>query len=341
MLAGDANADITNVLLTIDYTFAVAAEARKLKTDLLVAYHPPIFEALKRITSGSLIFDAIKNGMAIYSPHTALDIAPGGTNDMLADAVGIVKDLKRRKPLKLISSKTANYKLIVYVPEKDSESVADAIYNAGAGHIGNYSRCSFRSHGVGTFLPLEGARPAIGQQNKLERVNEIKLEVLVPANRVSKVIIALCDTHPYEEPAYDLVPVETITGNLGMGRIGPLEKSVSRAELFDRIKKNLGINELLIAGPTTGRVKTAAVCAGACGNHLNDALAQAADVYVTGEMRHHDAIKAAEAGMTVICTQHSNSERPILKVLKSRLHDAHPKLKINISQKDRDPFEMI
>src|SRR5437016_8283496 len=165
LLAGDPAQEITGAMLTIDYTPEVAREAAGAKCDLIVAYHPPIFDALKRITAGSLVFDAIRRGVAIYSPHTALDVAEGGTNDMLADAVG----LGDRQPLKIIEPKSKQHKLIVFVPENALEKVSAALFTAGAGRIGKYTSCSFQSRGEGTFFGEEGTSPAVGQSGKLER----------------------------------------------------------------------------------------------------------------------------------------------------------------------------
>lgn len=336
LLVGDPIQDIARLMLTIDYTPEVAAEAMHCACDVIIAYHPPIFEPLKRITSGSLIYDAIRRGVAIYSPHTALDIADGGTNDMLADALG----LEQRQPLRPLPAKSAQCKLVVFVPHDAADAVATALFNAGAGRIGNYSCCSFRSPGTGTFFGEEGAQPAVGQPQRLERVEELRLETVLPIDRLAPVISALRKAHPYEEPAFDLVELVARPEGMGQGRIGAFATPKSREDLFGRIKRELGVNQLLIAGPTTGPVLTAAVCAGACGDCLNDALRQKADLYLTGEVRHHDALKAAQRGMTVVCALHSNSERAVLKRLARQLAERLPGLSVQLSKKDRDPFSI-
>jgi dinuclear metal center YbgI/SA1388 family protein len=335
LLAGDPSQPVSKVLLTIDYTEQVAAEAAAGGFDAIVAYHPPIFDAIKRVTAGSLIFDAIRRGVAIYSPHTALDVAPGGTNDMLADAIGI--DKSDRGPLRLIEPKAHQYKLVTFVPEKDVQRVADALFEAGAGRIGNYSSCSFQSPGIGTFYGQEGTNPTVGQSGKLERAPEVRLETIMPIARVHEVLAALRKAHPYEEPAFDLVQLAAPPEKLGQGRIGTLPPT-PRSQVIDRIKRELELDHLLVAGPTDGTITRAACCAGACGNMLDDAIKQKAQLYLTGEMRHHDAIKAASAGMTVACTLHSNSERAVLKRLGRRLSELLPGLTVQQSRTDRDPF---
>src|SRR5260221_1104486 len=261
LLVGDPAQQINSAMLAIDYTPEVACEADSAKCELIIAFHPPIFDAIKRITAGSLIFDAIRRAVAIYSPHTALDVADGGTNDMLADAIGLTE----RQPLKLIEPKSKQHKLIVFVPENALDKVSASLFSAGAGRIGKYSCCSFQSKGEGTFFGEEGTNPAVGQSGKLERAAEVRLETVVPIARLDEVIRALRQSHPYEEPAFDLVPLAAPPEATGMGRIGLLAKATPREQIFERIKSELSLGHLLIAGPREGKITRAAVCAGACG----------------------------------------------------------------------------
>ena len=341
LLAGDPAQGVTKVMLTIDYTPAVAEEARSAGCDAVVAYHPPIFEPVKRLTadgSGGLVFDAIRRGVALYSPHTALDVVDGGTNDMLADMLGLPKE---RSPLRLTQSKASQLKLVTFVPEKDADRVSQALFEAGAGRIGAYTRCSFQTKGTGTFFGEEGkTHPTVGESGRLERADELRVETVVPMSKVDAVIRALRKAHPYEEPAFDLNQLAAPPEGLGQGRLAAFDRPVQRSELFERIKRGLGVQHLLVAGPTEGAVRRAAVCAGACGDLLDDAIAQRVELYVTGEMRHHDALKAARAGTTVVCVLHSNSERAVLRLLKSRLEEKLPGLNYLVSQSDRDPFQV-
>jgi dinuclear metal center YbgI/SA1388 family protein len=336
LLAGDPQQTVSKVLLTIDYTAEVADEGRRAGCDAVIAYHPPIFQALKRVVAGNPVFDAIHRGVAIYSPHTALDVADGGTNDVLCDLL----ELEQRSPLKLMETKASQYKLVTFVPQEQVEQVSDALFGAGAGRIANYTSCSFRSPGIGTFFGQEGTNPAVGQAGKLERAQEVRLETVVPLARVAQIVAALRQSHPYEEPAFDLQQLAAPPTGIGIGRIGSFASPVDRDVVIQSLKRDLGIDHLLVAGPTQGEAQRAAVCAGACGDLLNDALAQKADIYVTGEMRHHDALRAASAGMTVICTLHSNSERITLGRLKERLQKELSGLEYVLSQADRDPFSI-
>ena len=336
LLAGDPEQNVTRAMLCIDYTREVAREAAKSKCDAIIAYHPPIFDGLKRITAGSVIFDAIRRGVAIYSPHTALDVAAGGTNDVLADALG----LQDRAPLRIVEPKANQYKLVTFVPEKDVERVARALFDAGAGRIGDYTQCSFRSPGTGTFFGAEGTNPTVGRRGKLERASEIRIETVMPIARLNEVLSALRQSHPYEEPAFDLVQLAAPPEKIGQGRIGSVPRT-DRAAIFARIKSALKLSHLLIAGPLRGPVTRAACCAGSCHEFLDDAIAADAQLFLTGELRHHDALKAAAAGMTVVCTLHSNSERAVLTRLKRRLGAALPRFAVVLSRTDRDPFAVV
>ena len=336
LLVGDPEQVISRAMLTIDYTAEVADEAREAKCDAIIAYHPPIFDAIKRVTSGSLVFDAICRGVAIYSPHTALDVADGGTNDTLADALMLVD----RLPLKLSEMKQSQYKLVIFVPQEAVDKISDALFAAGAGRIGNYSSCSFRSPGTGTFFGEEGTNPTVGQAGKLEQASEIRLETVVPISRIDDIVRALKKSHPYQEPAFDLVQLAAPPEGKGIGRVGKLPGDATAEMLLNHVKRELEIDHLLVAGDVTRTIKKAAVCAGACGNLLNDAIAQKCDLYLTGEMRHHDALKAVKAGMVVACTLHSNSERAVLKRLRDDLGRRLQGLECRLSQRDRDPFSV-
>lgn len=335
LLAGDMQQEITKAMVTIDYTPPVAEETYAAGCGLVIGYHPPLFEAVKRLTAPSLVFDAIRRGIAIYSPHTALDVAAGGTNDVLAEILGIREPL----PLRGIAPAPWHYKLITFVPRDQVEEVANALFDAGAGWIGNYSRCSFMSEGTGTFLGGESTNPTVGRPGELERASETRIETIVPAKVLTAVINALRKSHPYEEPAFDIVQLITPPESKGMGKIGAIEP-VSRAELIERVRTGLGVERLLVAGPTEGMAKSAGCCAGACGDLLKDALAQKVDVLLTGELRHHDALKAAAAGMTVICALHSNSERVTLKRYASRIAEMSG-IEVLLSASDRDPFQIV
>jgi dinuclear metal center YbgI/SA1388 family protein len=335
LLAGDPASPLTRALLCIDYTAAVADEARASGCEAVVAYHPPLFQAKKRILPGDGVFEAIRDGIALYSPHTALDVAEGGTNDVLGDIVGMTA----RRPLRGLALKDTHHKLVTFVPAEQVDSLAEALFQAGAGRIGRYRSCSFRSAGTGTFHGEEGASPAVGQAGRLESVEEIRLETVVPVGRVEAVIAAMRKYHPYEEPAFDLVRLAAPAAGRGIGRVGAVAP-VTRGALIEAIKAGLGLERALVAGPLEGEITSVAVCAGAGGELLDDVLSSGAGLFLTGELRHHDALRAARAGVTVVCALHSNSERVTLGHLAPRLGAKVPGVRFDVSLRDADPFSM-
>jgi dinuclear metal center YbgI/SA1388 family protein len=338
LLAGDPDAAVTRALFCIDCAGAVVEEAAAGKFDAIVSYHPPLFRPISRVTRGSIVFDLVRRGIALYSPHTALDAAPGGTNDVLADAVGLSSE---RAPIRESIAKDAEHKLVTFVPVEALTTVSDALFAAGAGRIGDYRSCSFRTPGTGTFFGDAGTNPTIGSAGKLETVEEVRLEVVVPIGRASDVVRALRASHPYEEPAFDLARLAARPSGRGVGRVGPLSP-IALGALVARIKERLGVPHLLVAGGAAERVVSrAAVCAGSAGDLLDAAIRQKADVVVAGEVRHHDALRAAEAGVSLVCALHSNSERIALGPLRARVAAALPGLEVATSGVDRDPFRIV
>jgi dinuclear metal center YbgI/SA1388 family protein len=386
LLIGDAEQDVNNILLTIDITSNVVAEAKRLKTDLIVSYHPVIWDGLKKITAepadlgelsravkprlasalaaeatpttgagakaphsdaheavthtGGIVYELIRRGIAVFSVHTALDSAIGGVNDGLAEIIGI----QNGKPIGDYVNQPAsdNYKLVVFVPAESVAKVSNAVFAAGAGMIGNYSNCSFQAEGTGTFFPLEGAKPAIGKKRKLEKVPEIRFETVVPADKLDTVIAAMKKAHPYETPAFDvfkLYPTTADQNKFGLGRIGKLAQPLRIEQIVERIKKSTGAKAMGIVGPEKRLVRTAAVCAGSCGQIINSVIAAKADLYVTGELKHHHALAAQQAGLTCICLTHTVSERFILKNFAKLLQNQLKQVTIKISRKDADPFK--
>ena len=340
LLIGDSQKDVRNILLTIDVTRDVVTEARKLKTDLIISYHPVIWDGLKKITNEGptgVVYDLIRSGIAVFAIHTALDSAVGGVNDGLAEIVGIVDG----EPIGDYVANPAgdNYKLVVFVPVKSAEKVSNAVFDAGAGAIGNYSHCGFVADGTGTFLPHKGAKPAIGKRGKLEKVDEMRFETIVPADRLDEVVAAMKKAHPYETPAFDIFKLHDTEMPFGLGRIGELAKPVRIAQIIKRIKKVTGAKAIGMVCKQDRLVRRAAVCAGSCGKIINSVIAAKADLYLTGELKHHQALAAQEAGLTCLCLSHTVSERFILKKFARQLQKQIKTIKIRISKKDADPFK--
>ena len=339
LLIGDAKRDVKNILLTIDITSEVLAEAKRLRTNLIVSYHPVIWNGLKEITTGgasSVVYELIRSGIAVFSIHTALDSATGGVNDGLAEIIGIVD----AEPIGdwVDSPSGENYKLVVFVPVESAAKVSNAVFAAGAGAIGNYSHCGFETEGTGSFLPLAGARPTIGKKGKAEKVAEVRFETIVPAEKLTGVIGAMKKAHPYETPAFDCYRLYESQAKFGLGRIGKLAKPMQLDKVIERIKKQTGAKAIGIIGREKRLVRKAAVCAGSCGKIINSVMAAGCDLYVTGELKHHHALAAQEAQLTCICLSHTVSERFILKKFAKQLRRQIKQVNIRISKKDADPF---
>ncbi|UCF15123.1 MAG: Nif3-like dinuclear metal center hexameric protein [Phycisphaerales bacterium] len=340
LLIGDQDKSVRNVLLTIDTTREVVAEAKQLNTDLIISYHPVIWDGLKKITadgSSSTVYELTRSGIAVFSVHTALDAAIGGVNDGLAEIVGI----KDAEPIGdyLADPAGDNFKLVVFVPIESLVDVSNAVFAAGAGAISKYSHCSFTAEGTGTFLPLKGARPAIGRRGKLEKVPEVRFETIVPTRKLGNVVAAMKQAHPYESPAFDAYEIHSTEPRFGLGRIGELAEPLKIARIIERIKKTTGAKAVGLVGDEKKLVKRAAVCAGSCGSIISSVIAAKADLYLTGELKHHQALAAQEAGLTCICLSHTVSERFILKKFAAQLRKQLKGIEIKISKKDTDPFE--
>lgn len=337
LLVGDEKQDVKKILLTIDITKDVLIEAKRQKADLIVSYHPVIWDGLKKITAvgqGEIVYQLIRSGISVYSIHTALDVMKGGVNDALADILGL-QDLK---PIGDFVETEGFYKLVVFIPVGSERKVTDAIFAAGAGHIGNYSCCGFGAEGVGSFLPMEGAHPAIGRRGRLEKIREIRFETIVPDTKLEAVVAAMKAAHPYEMPAFDCIRLANPGEKMGLGRMGRLSKPIETGKILEKVKRAIGAKAVGIVGPQKRLVKMAAVCAGSCGKLVFDVIAAGADLYLTGELKHHQALAAQEAGLTCLCLTHTVSERFVLKKFSEQLQKELPKIKIQISKVDRDPF---
>jgi len=344
LLLGDEQENVTKLMLCIDLTERVCREALRVKAQMVMAYHPVIFKPLSRISAATApaVYLAARGGLAVYSMHTALDAAVGGANAILADVLGLTD----RRPLKPVALKD-QCKLVVFILPEDLQAVSEAAFGAGAGRVGGYHDCAFFSHGIGSFCGDETTRPTIGQPGEHEAVEELRLEMVVPRAAVPAVCRAVRAAQSYEVPILDVYPLEEFPEGCGLGRIGRLVRPVTVRTLITRIKKALGVERVSLATPARAKgdgkgmlVSRAACCAGSCGSIFRSAVAGGATFYLTGEMRHHDALEATAGGMTVACVGHSNSERLTLAHLADRLRISLSKLRIVLAEQDVDPFRL-
>lgn len=342
LIAGDARSGVRRVLLCIDLTPAVAKEAIRSRADLVLAYHPPIFKPIATIGAQSrgaeaAVYQCIRGGIAVYATHTALDAAAGGTNDVLAGLCGV----RVTGPLEWVDDpEPRESKVVVFVPKAHLEIVSQALFAAGAGRIGDYQRCSFRLDGQGTFFGGEGTHPTVGERGRLETVDEVRLETVVPARRLPEVVAALRGAHPYEEPAFDVYPLRPRPVR-GIGRVGTWDRPVRVADLAETLKRATGAGLVQIVGGGGQRVRRAVIVAGAAGDLPFRAGLGAGDVVVTGEIRHHDALRIARCGGAAVALGHWASERPVLAPLARRLGAALRGVRCTVSRADGDPFQSI
>ena len=341
LLVGGPDWSASKILLTIDLTEAVMDEAIAMNANTIVAYHPPIFEPLMSVTNRTfkerVVLDAIGNNIAIYSPHTSLDIAKGGVNDWIVNGIG-VGDVRALRPFGNLPP-DEECKLVTVCPEDKVEELRQALSSVGCGRIGQYEQCSFATTGTGTFIGNEGTNPTHGEAGELQRVIECKFEMVVSKNSLSLAIQALRQFHPYEEPALEVYELgERPRREMGVGRRVHLDKPVQLDELARKLKKHLGIGYVRVA-PSAGKddrieVQTVGLCAGAGGSVCEMAIDDGCEVFITGEMTHHQVVAATARGCTVMLTGHTNSERGYLPTLKAQLLELLPKANITVSKAD-------
>lgn len=341
LLVGATDWSAKNILLTIDLTESVMQEAISMKTNTIVSYHPPIFNPLKSVTNRTfkerVVLDAILHKIAIYSPHTSLDIAKNGVNDWIVEGIGI-GDIRALRPFGNLPP-DEECKLITYCPEAKVEELRQSLSSVGCGRIGQYEQCSFSTTGTGTFIGNEGTNPTHGKAGELQRVIECKFEMVVSKDSLSLAIQALRQFHPYEEPALEVHELgERPRREMGIGRRIHLDKPVQLDELARKLKKHLGIGYVRVA-PAAGKddraqAQTVGLCAGAGGTVCELAIDDGCEVFITGEMTHHQVVAATARGCTVMLTGHTNSERGYLPTLKEQLVTLLPKANITVSKAD-------
>lgn len=338
LLVGDDRAQVRRVLLCIDLTAAVVAEALRSKTDLVMAYHPPLFKPIDRLHAHSRgtdahLFACIAAGIAVYSMHTALDAAAAGTNDVLAAHCGITQT----EPLAHASVGPARCKLVTFVPSDHADVVSQACFAAGAGHIGDYEQCSYRVSGHGTFMGGQATKPVIGRAGRFETVQELRIEMVTPQAQLPQVIAALRRSHPYEEPAFDVYPLQA-EPVAGIGRVGRFVKPTTLAALARKLRRTLPAPVTQIVGQPDRRIERALVCVGSAGSLPFARPLEPTDVIVTGEIRHHDALTIRRHGGCAIALSHWASERPALIALAKKIAGHQPRIQISLAKSDADPF---
>ncbi|MCH2135297.1 MAG: Nif3-like dinuclear metal center hexameric protein [Phycisphaerales bacterium] len=341
LLVGRSASKCTKALLCIDLTEPVLQEAIEQGAEAIIAYHPVVFEARKRVTdldsSGRLLMSLIEAGIAVISPHTALDAAPEGMTHWLARGMGDGQ-LQPIEPSTELPKGEA-VKLITYAPRDAVMGIRDAVAQAGAGRIGEYDMCSTSVESVGTFRPGEGSDPTIGTHGELEFIEECRLMLPCSSEALTGAIAALRSAHPYEEPPVHVVALSPRPcSDSGQGRLLTLRAPATTDELVERVRAHLLVSSLRVADGGAAEHSTVACCPGAGGSMWSLACDQGASVFLTGEMRYHDVLAAKERGMTVVLAGHTNTERGYLPVFQGRLQSLMPEISVSVSQVDRCPW---
>ena len=333
LVAGRPESTVESILVTVDVTESTVREARERGANLILAHHPLLFGGVTSVgavgTKGRIVHDLIENNIALLVAHTNADSGLEGVSDALAAVLG-VRDLLPLEP----KSVEPLDKFVVFVPEAEAKAVVDAMASAGAGRIGNYERCAFQLSGEGTFRPLPGAQPHVGSVGQVERVIEVRIEMVAARNLRGKVISAMRSAHPYEEPAFDVIALAEIPDRLGLGRVGDLTSATTLADFAEVVARQLPSTHhgVRVAGDLTRPVRRVAVCGGSGDSLLAAANAAGADVYVTSDLKHHAVSDhLAEGGCAVIDVAHYASEFPWCEHVANRLASTYAASDDNVS----------
>lgn len=317
-MLGDRRQELSGIMTTLDVTPEALQAAKEHHCNLLISHHPFIFKGLKSLDVktplGQMIAFAIKHDIAIYSAHTNLDIANGGLNDMLAQRLGL-KDIKGlvKEGAKRV------YKLTTYVPLEAAEQVRRALGDGGAGLLGNYSHCSFSAEGEGRFKACLGANPYIGEEGTMTCVKEVQIQCLVDESHLASVLTVMRANHPYEEVAYEVIPLHQPIHYHYLGRIGHLPRAMTLSQFVDYLQALLPHSRLRLAGKSCESIQTVALCSGGGAEFISTAKAKGADVYVTGDVKYHDAQKAKELSLLCVDAGHFGTEEIVAQGLQERL----------------------
>lgn len=321
LITGDVNDPIKGILVTLDCTEDVVDEAITKNCNLIVAHHPILFKGLQRITGQTyverVIIKAIKSNVAIYAIHTNLDNVIGGVNKKIADKIGL------HNLTTLLPKRNTLSKLVTFIPKDNAEHVITDLHEAGAGNIGNYKNCSFRIRGEGAFMPTGDAKPYHGEIDKLEKTDEVRVEVILPSHREGQVLSALRKNHPYEEVAYYLSRLENTNPEVGSGIIGELAVAEESLHFLKELKNKMNVSVIRHTALPGKKIKKVAICGGSGSFLLATAIAKGADVFVSADFKYHEFFDA-EGKILIADIGHYESEQftkeLLIEFLKEKFH---------------------
>lgn len=335
LIVGKNNWDITGILVCLDATEEVIDEAINKGCNMVVAHHPIVFRGLKQFNGKNyverVVMKAIKHDVAIYAIHTNLDnVLENGVNQKIANKLGLadVEILQKRSGDLL--------KLVVYVPKDELVNVREALFDAGAGHISNYDKCSFSSNGTGTFRAGEDTNPYVGRKGELHQEPEARLEVVLPKHRQVSVVNAMFKAHPYEEVAYDLLELQNHSDITGAGVIGTLPNALSVQDFLAHVKDSMSASVIKYTGTENDTIKRVAVCGGSGSFLINRAKSSGADAYITSDIKYHEFFDG-ENELMICDIGHYESEQFTIELLGNFLSEKIPNFAVIFTETDTNP----
>ena len=336
LIVGDPQQEVYKALISLDCTEEVVDDAIAKGCNLIISHHPIVFSGLKKFTGRNyverVVIKAIKNNIALYAIHTNLDNILGGVSSKMADKLGLENQAILRPKAGLLK------KLVVYVPRTHVEEVRQAMFDAGAGAIGDYDQCSYNTAGYGTFRPLEGANPAIGELGNQERVEETKIEVIFPAQAERKILVAMFSAHPYEEVAHQIVGIDNSFSYVGSGVIGNLEEPMEESEFLAYLKEKMNLNVIRHTKTLGKKISRVAVCGGAGGFLLGDAKRSGADIFITADYKYHEFFDA-EGQIIIADIGHFESEQFTQELLLDIIQKKFANFAVLLTEIDTNPIK--
>lgn len=338
LICGSDDMEITGALICLDSIEAVVDEAIVMGCNLIIAHHPIVFSGLKKLNGKNyverVIIKAIKNNIAIYAAHTNLDNVHHGVNAKISEKLGL-QNCKL-----LLPQKNLLKRLITFSPEKNAEDIRSALFAAGAGHIGNYSECSFNSLGTGTFKAIHGANPYIGEVGKRFEGEEIRIEVVYPSQLESKMVKALLKAHPYEEVAYDLIPLSNPSSQIGAGMTGELVEEMDEMQFLNGLKSKMRAESIRHTALRGKKVKKIAVCGGSGSFLLNAAIASQADIFITADFKYHQFFDA-DGRIVIADIGHYESEQFTMELFYEILKKKFSTFALQLTKINTNPIKYL
>ncbi|TKC00359.1 Nif3-like dinuclear metal center hexameric protein [Pedobacter cryophilus] len=338
LIIGNQENEIHKALISLDCTEEIVDEAIANQCDIIISHHPIVFKGLKKFNGNNyverVIIKAIENRIAIYAIHTNLDSVLNGVNGKICEKIGL-------KNCKILAPKTGLLKkLVFFVPLKNATEVRNAVFEAGAGSIGNYSECSFNTSGQGTFKANNEAKPFVGELNKLHEENEMRVEVIYPAPAEKKIMTALWENHPYEEVAYDIYALENTHQQVGSGMIGELETEISGLDFLHQLKEKMGLSVIRHTKILDKKIKIIAVCGGSGSFLLPKAIQAKADIFITADFKYHEFFDADEK-ILIADIGHFESEQFTQELLLEIITKKFPNFAVRLTGNNTNPIKYL